>query len=199
MRCNRYQTKQKYIDFLQAKVDKGKKNKKTPVARLAKLLKMQKSLEKKKLRVLAYLNKNKCLSIKKSPFCSKVSVNTKCDKGNDVFGEKMRSIKARIMEVTAKKAKLCQKKAAPKKGAATCPQLNSIKAQIKSVYVKQTKTSTNLSNLTKALKAKKTPITKPEQLNKDKVSQLNQKLKAQVVALLRKAREAKKDCDNKKK
>jgi len=212
-RCERYIAKNRYIDFLQARVDLKKKRSKGPKAAY---VKYDATLARKRRRVGVFLNKYRCLTVKKNPFCSKVKVHVPCKKGAaDAHGIKMRTIRAEIAKLQIQQKNTCKKKVAAKKPVAKpaakrpaskkpvatkpaakkpvsdlCSKVPAFKAQIKSLYEKRVKLANELNAI-----IKKGKITnKDEQLKRDALSQQVNQVRDQLVTLLRETRNAQLTC-----
>jgi len=221
MRCSRYLVKQKYIEYLQARVNNKKKKMKTPSEAL---LRYDSILARKRARVTRFIEKFKCLTVRKNPFCSKVQLLSPCKNAPDTHGQTMRTIKAQITRLNAIKSNLCKpKKVVAKKSAGpapkvtpaktpvtpaapskiiplvgNCSELSKLKAEINTLYTRRLAVTTQLAALNPKMNASGSKDTK-ESREKDKVSQEAIALREKIVDLLRKARNAQIDCDKKKK
>jgi hypothetical protein len=216
MRCNRYLVKQKYIEYLQRRVNNKKKKMKTPSEAL---VRYDSVLARKRSRVTRFIERFKCLTVRKNPFCSKVQLLSPCKNAPDTHGTTMRTIKAQITRLNAIKSNLCKPKKVPKKKAVpapnvtpvtpstpskiipvvgNCSELNKLKAEINTLYTRRLVVTTQLAVLTKKMNAVGSKDTK-ESLEKDKVSREAIELREKVFVFLRKARNAQIDFDNNKK
>jgi len=213
-RCERYIAKNRYIDYLQSRVELKKKRSKVPKAAY---VKYDAVLMKKRRRVAVFLKKYRCMTVKKNPFCSKVRVNVKCkNASNDVHGTKMRTIQSEIAKLEVQQKNACKKKPVVvavkkpivKKPAAkrpnskgpvkkpmvhACTKARELKAQVKAKYDERVKLANQLNEWLK--KGKLT--NKDDQLKRDQLSQQVNVVRDALVNLLREARNAELACKKK--